>query len=300
MKNRNNLYLSTALAAQFLLISCAAFTIAFPYKASAPSTTNQLTTVVLPLIFKDFSHSQPAWWQPAPNTTWQWQLSDQPIDTSFNVDMYDIDLFENKAGVVDRLHSQGRKAICYISAGSWEDWRPDQHLFPSEVIGKVYSGWPDEKWLDIRRIDLLAPIMRARFDECKATGFDGIEPDNIDGYTNNTGFPLTYQDQLDYNMWLSQEAHARSLSIGLKNDGEQGDDLLPYFDWAMVEDCYSGDFCDEMVPFIQADKAVFAAEYTDEISVNKFLNQVCPSTVSTKFSFILKDRDLDAWVKFCP
>ena len=137
-------------------------------------------------------------------------------------------------------------------------------------------------------------------DLCKAKGFDGVEPDNIDGYTNDTGFPLTYQDQLDYNKWLAAEAHARGLSIGLKNDADQVGDLLPYFDWALTEDCYVDGFCDQVEPFINAGKAVFAAEYTDEISLNKFHNKVCPSAAASGFSFILKDRDLDAWVNFCP
>jgi hypothetical protein len=52
-----------------------------------------------------------------------------------------------------------------------------------------------EKWLDIRRIDLLAPILRARLDLCNVKGFDAIEPDNIEIYDNNTGFPLTYNVQ---------------------------------------------------------------------------------------------------------
>ena len=85
--------------------------------------------------------------------------------------MDDIDLFENSAAVVAALHARQRKVICYVSVGSWEEWRPDASGFPAEVIGKDYGGWPGEKWLDIRRIDLLAPLMRARLDECKAKGF---------------------------------------------------------------------------------------------------------------------------------
>jgi len=159
-------------------------------------------------------------WRPALNSTWQWQLSPS-IDDSFDVDMYDIDLFDNDASVVAALHAQGRKVVCYISVGSWEEWRPDKDHFPATIIGNDYDGWPGEKWLDIRQIELLAPIMRARLDACQSKGFDGIEPDNIDSYTNETGFPLTYQDQLNYNIWLAEEAHTRGLSIGLKNDGEQ-------------------------------------------------------------------------------
>lgn len=33
-----------------------------------------------------------AWWEPPVNTTWQWQLQFQ-VNTSFQVDMYDVDLF---------------------------------------------------------------------------------------------------------------------------------------------------------------------------------------------------------------
>ncbi|MFN4218582.1 MAG: endo alpha-1,4 polygalactosaminidase, partial [Candidatus Bipolaricaulia bacterium] len=187
------------------------------------------------LIVHSISLAQGGFWTPTPGTTWQIQFTGLPVDQSFNVQVYDIDLFDNDASVVAALHAQGRKVICYINAGAWEAWRPDADQFPPEVLGNDYAGWPGEKWLDIRRIDLLAPIMRARLDLCKAKGFDGVDPDNLDGYQNNTGFPLTYQDQLTYNIWLANEAHARGLSIGLKNDPDQVSDLLPYFEWAVVE-----------------------------------------------------------------
>ncbi len=256
--------------------------------------------VCLPAIYRNATGAPADWWRPPVNTTWQWQLTGLPIDRSFDVEMYDIDLFDNDAGTVAALHAQGRKVICYISVGSWEDWRPDADRFPPSVLGNDYEGWPGEKWLDIRQIDLLAPIIRARFDQCKAKGFDGIEPDNIDGYTNDTGFPLTYQDQLTYNIWLANEAHARGLSIGLKNDEDQAADLLPYFDWAMTEDCFVQGWCSEVTPFVAAGKAVFAAEYTDELTLNQFLNQVCPQAGEMGFSAILKHRGLDAWRQACP
>jgi hypothetical protein len=214
--------------------------------------------------------------------------------------MYDIDLFDSDASAVAALHAQGRKVVCYISVGSWEDWRSDKDQFPAAVIGRDYGGWPGEKWLDIRQIDLLAPIMRARLDECKARGFDGIEPDNIDGYTNDTDFPLTYEDQLKYNIWLANEAHARGLSIGLKNDPDQVADLLPYFDWALTEDCFAEGWCEEMLPFVAAGKPVFAAEYTDQITSDQFFNQICPRVNAMNFDAILKNRDLDTWRQACP
>jgi hypothetical protein len=213
------------------------------------------------------------------------------------VAVYDVDLFETEASVIADLHAQGKKVICYLSAGSWEEWRPDASQFPPAVLGNEYDGWPGEKWLDIRQIDLLAPLMRARLDLCRDKGFDAVEPDNIDGYTNDTGFPLTYDDQLVYNIWLAQEAHARGLAIGLKNDGEQVNDLLPYFDWALTEDCFDQEWCEEMAPFIATGKPVFAAEYTDTgITTGDF----CPQAMALGFSAILKHRDLNAWVEMCP
>ncbi len=276
-----------------LLVSCALLPSAIGRGQVGPAW------LYLPLVLKNASQAAPGWWQPPLHATWQWQL-DTPVDQTFDVDIYDIDLFENEASVVAALHAQGRKVICYLSAGSWEDWRSDKDQFPPSVLGKDYEGWPGEKWLDIRQIDLLAPIMEARLDQCRDKGFDAIEPDNIEGYTNDTGFPLTYQDQLNYNIWLANAAHARGLSIGLKNDPDQAADLLPYYDWVLTEDCYVYDWCPSMLPFVSAGKPVFAAEYSDEMSQSQFLDQVCPAMQNWNFNPIFKNRDLDAWLLACP
>ncbi len=257
--------------------------------------TDQTSVVHLPEVTRQATVS-PVIWQPALATSWQWQLDGIPADQSYDVQMVDIDLFENGADVVTALHAQGRKVVCYVSVGSWEDWRPDSDQFSAEVIGKDYEGWEGEKWLDIRRIDLLSPILRARFDLCAEKGFDGLEPDNIDGYTSDTGFPLTAEDQLAFNIWLANEAHARGLSIGLKNDGDQAEALLPYFDWALTEDCVADNWCDQMTPFVEAGKPVFAAEYTDRF---QSLDQFCPQLNALNFNGIFKNRDLDAWMQAC-
>jgi hypothetical protein len=238
----------------------------------------------------------PQFWKPPVGASWQWQLSG-PIDTSVNASIFDLDMFETSAATVAGLHNQGKKVICYISVGSWEGWRPDAGQFPPEVLGTDYDGWPGEKWLDIRRIDLLAPILRARLDLCAEKGFDGIEPDNIEGYTNNTGFPLTYQDQLVFNIWLAKEAHARGLSIGLKNDSGQVADLLTYYDWALTEECFDQGWCSDMSPFITAGKPVFAAEYTE---TGIILDDFCPQAATLKFSAILKHLNLNAYREVCP
>ena len=253
-------------------------------------TTDLTPTVYLPIVIKF------GIWRPAPNTSWQLQFSDPPIDQSVNVAMYDIDLFDTDTSTVAALHAQGRKVVCYINVGAWENWRTDASAFPSAALGKDYAGWPGEKWLDIRRIDLLGPIMRNRFDVCKAKGFDAIDPDNVNGYTNDTGFPLTYQDQITYNIWIANEAHVRGLSIGLKNDSDQIADLLPSFDWTVTEDCFAQGWCDQVIPFITAGKAVFAIEYTD---AGMTTDQFCPQANAMNFNAILKHRNLDAWRQAC-
>ena len=235
-------------------------------------------------------------WTPAVGNSIQIQYTGT-LDTTKNVDIYNLDMFDTSAAQVSALHAQGRDVMCYISAGSWENWRPDAAQFPAVVLGNNYTGWAGERWLDIRRIDLLAPILRARLDLCKSKGFDGVDPDNINGYLNPTGFPLTAQDQLTFNIWLANEAHARGLSIGLKNDSEQLADLLPYFDWGLTEDCYDQGWCADLSPFIAAGKPVFAVEYTDTgINFNAF----CQQASTLGLSGILKNRDLDAYLQTCP
>jgi hypothetical protein len=58
----------------------------------------------------------------------------------------------------------------------------------------------------------------------------------------------SYQHQLDYNIWLANEARARGLSIRLKNDDEQVTDLLPILDWALTEDCFAQGWCVGTLP----------------------------------------------------
>lgn len=281
------------LDASLLLAACANV----PARETTAPLSAAIQTESTPPSPQDGDVSSAGWWRPVVGATWQWQLQDTPVDRSFDVDVYDIDLFESGAADVAILHGEGRRVVCYISAGSWEEWRPDADQFLPELLGNDYEGWPGERWLDIRQIDRLAPVLRARLDQCKEKGFDAVEPDNIDGYSNDTGFPLTADDQLRFNRWLAGEAHARGLSIGLKNDPEQAAALEPAFDWAMTEDCFAEGWCEEMLPFIRAGKPVFAAEYTD---TGVALDEICPEADELRFSVIMKNRELDAERARCP
>ena len=85
--------------------------------------------------------------------------------------------------------------------------------------------------------DVLAPIIEARLDLCRAKGFDSADADNLDGYANTTGFPLTADDQLAFNVFVANAANARGLSIALKNDLGQIPQLVAYYDWSLNEQC---------------------------------------------------------------
>lgn len=229
---------------------------------------------------------------PAPGTSWQWQLSGY-VDTSIDAQMYDIDLYETPSSIIDTLHRKDIVVICYFSAGTWEDWRDDRGRFPKSVRGQSLEDWPNEKWLDIRQLEILAPVINARLDLAVKKACDGVEPDNVDGYVNDSGFPLTYNDQLRFNRWLAQQAHARGLSIGLKNDLAQIKDLVNDFDWALNEQCFQYHECQTLLPFIQAGKAVFGVEY--EGNPDSF----CPRANAMNLDWLLKNMELTSQRRAC-
>jgi hypothetical protein len=197
---------------------------------------------------------------PASGTTWQWQLT-TPVDLSVPAEVYDIDGFDNSAAVVSRLHRLGRHVICYLDVGAYEDYRPDAKRFPAAAIGKADIPWEGERWLDVRRLDVLLPIMRDRIAMCARKGFDAVELDEVDGYANDTGFPLSAGDQLAYNRALAREVRRQGMSVALKNDVEQIPQLLGSFDFSIDEQCATYHECATLLPFVRRDSAVFHVEY---------------------------------------
>lgn len=203
--------------------------------------------------------------------------------------MYMLDMFGTDASVISALHARGVKVICYIDGGSWESYTPDAASFPASILGKVVGGWPQERFLDIRSKDLLWPLMRARLDLAKQKGCDGLYHDWADSYQNDTGFPLTAQDQLTYNRFWVAEAHARNLSVGLINDLLQIKDLVSEYDWAINESCSVYNECYYMDPFIAAGKPVFSLNYQGDTTT------VCSQLNARNFDAIFKQVDLGAY-----
>jgi hypothetical protein len=261
----------------------------------SPQTATAVPTTAGPTAALTETIASSTWWQPESGATWQIQFNGK-IDTTLEVDIYDLDLFDTSAETVAALHADGKRVICYLNAGAWEDWRPDADTFPAEVLGNDYEGWPGERWLDISNLEALAPIMLARLDLCAAKGFDGVDPDNLDGFTNDTGFELSGEDALGYTQWLAEEAHSRGLAIGLKNAPENASELEPHFDWVITESCFVYGWCADMLPFIEAGKPVFAIEY---VEMGMSTASFCAEAIDLGFSAILKNRNLDAWIASC-
>ena len=228
-------------------------------------------------------------WYPNLISRWQYQL--QPvkgfaatggIDVAISTtpftggaaahpDVFDIDLYVDSSvagnvttpntAAVNAIHAIGARAICYLDAGTWENWRTDAGQFPASLLG-MNNGWPGERWLDIRQTGQLLPLMEARVQACAQAGFDGVEWDNVDGYANRTGFPLSPSDQITYDTDLAGLAHTYGLTVALKNDVGQLADLAPSFDYAVNEQCQQYRECGGYTTsFINAGKAVFQVEY---------------------------------------
>ncbi len=246
-----------------------------------------------------------SWWIPTRDESWQIQLyakSVDDLDLDVNADIYVIDVFnygqETARSIIRELHRKGRKVVCYFSAGTYEEWRSDAYKFLAspEVLGNRLQNWPGERWLDIRRLDVIGPIMSARLDHLRDVGCDGVDPDNVDGYNNQHGFtnpPLSSTDQLRYNRWLAREAHKRGLGIGLKNALALIPELVADYDWAINESCYLYSECDRLTPFVAQGKPVLHIEY--EYPARTF----CSYTTALGFYSQRKDKKLTAWKENC-
>ncbi|WP_416208449.1 endo alpha-1,4 polygalactosaminidase [Chloroflexus sp.] len=211
------------------------------------------------------------------------------LDLSVDVQVFNLDLWDTTPGIIQELRERDIFVMCYFNAGAYEEWRPDASTFVPVVLGKDLAGWPGERWLDIRRIDILGPIMTSRLDLAVEKGCHGVDPDNVNGYTNDTGFALTAEDQLAYNRFLAFAAHERGLAIGLKNDIEQIPELVDDFDWMINESCFRYQECTALLPFKEAGKPVFVIEY------DQAPEYICPQSQQMGFNTLIKHRELDAY-----
>lgn len=282
-------------------------TVGRPTGSSNDDDSSPATSSATPNAGSNDSNVPAAVWKPTSGLSWQLYLKGTIDGTNNNgIDVWDIDMFDNEASTIKALQDQGSKVVCYFSAGSYEDWRPDKDDFQPSDLGGDLDGWPGEKWLNINS-ENVHKIMEARLDIAKQKGCDAVDPDNVDGFNNDeNGLGLTAQDSVDYMAFLAAAAHDRNLAIGLKNAGAIIPDVLNQMQFSVNEQCLQYDECDVFRPFIEQDKPVFHVEYpkgddtnnNDSVSSSKFTD-ICDSSSAQGFSTIIKNMDLDRWIEEC-
>jgi hypothetical protein len=225
------------------------------------------------------------------SATWDVVLARVP-SAPRSVSVEEIDGFDASASDVARLRARHVVAVCYLSAGTWESWRPDASRYPRALLGASDAGWAGERWLDVRHFttsSALYRIIARRVDMCRAKGFGAVDFDNVDGFTNHTGFPLTGAEQAAFNEGLATLAHRAGLLVFLKNDVNQIQLLAPYFDGAVGEECHVYHECGLYAPFERLAKPVLDIEYTASPTM-------CAYDEAHHLFGVLLDRALDGRV----
>ena len=231
---------------------------------------------------------------PGPDTTWQIQLTGT-IDTSFDVDLYEVDLFALDATTAKRLHDRGRMVACYVSVGTAEPYRADYASFPASAVGNALVDYPEEHWLDSRNPEVRS-LMAARLQLAQVSGCDGVELSSLQAHSEDSGFALTRADDLDYARWLLAESHQGGLSAGVSTSEDLVTSLATEADWGVTAECLSNDDCQAWQPFSAANKAVFVVEYGS----NSDAPALCSEAARLGYSLVIKRRGLDAFRAGCP
>ncbi|MEN9464522.1 MAG: hypothetical protein RL217_703 [Pseudomonadota bacterium] len=270
----------------YLLTACGGASV--PEQKDEPTSPEKPTTP---------STKPPAEHKISSNTSWFLQLQGT-IDLTKPVELYEVDLFDTAQADITGLKNRGVQVICYFSAGSYENWRDDKNAFHSADFGKDLDGWAGENLLDIRS-ENVRTIMKKRIEIAKEKGCTGVDPDNVDGYSNNTGFPLTARDQLNYNRFLADTAHKNNLVIALKNDLNQIQELEPYFDLSVNEQCQFYDECHLLKPFKDSNKLIINIEYEDSF-LNSETNkaQLCSTAINNGLKTKVLNLDLSGVERF--
>jgi Glycoside-hydrolase family GH114 len=191
---------------------------------------------------------------------WDWQIGRvAPLERTGSraVDLYDLDGFLTTPAQVRAVETswpastlRHPRTICYLDL-AWEDYRPDASppaaggTFPAAVLGDIYYGYPQERWVDLRQLDALEPMLRARIGMCARKGFDAVELDDIDSFDppGETGFRLTPGDLQNFLAYAFNEIHRDGMTGLWKNSPLLSSWGRRYADGAVVEECYLNHGC---------------------------------------------------------
>ncbi|WVQ73304.1 hypothetical protein IAR50_002872 [Cryptococcus sp. DSM 104548] len=230
-------------------------------------------------------------------------------------EVYIVDAEGTSAETIAQYKANGKTVICYFSAGSWEPGRSDASSFDASCVcgsGQTFTndgcssndnklnGW-DEWWLDIHSDSCktnVESVMTTRIENAAAKGCDGIDPDNVDSFSNeDQQHGNTAQDEVDYLLWLASSAKANNMLIDLKNAGsllvdENGQatvwqsEIVNAFDFSVVESCHEYNECDIYDSFLAAGKPEFQIEYGSTTT--------CPSLSDGQHLLVYSENDLDS------
>ena len=175
----------------------------------------------------------------------------------------DFDGFDNSAATVARFHALAASARSVTSTSApGRTGAPTPTGFRASVLGRG-NGWPGERWLDIRRLSVLEPIMIAALSDVpEPRASTPSSPTTSTAGRTAPVFHLTAHEQLVYDEWVAQRPSTRSgMAVFQKGDPDQAARLEPYFDGALDEQCHQYDECYLLSPYLRAGKPVLDAEY---------------------------------------
>jgi Glycoside-hydrolase family GH114 len=240
--------------------------------------------------------AQAAWRPGLAERSFDIQLS-VPLNLVRPADILALDLFTTPPERTAALRAHGVAIVCHVSAGRWQNWRPDAKSLSDTALGRSPSGWPGERWFDIRH-PALRPVLEQRLDLCRDHGFDGVLLADLDGYTKVSGFPLTPADQLAFNLWLADAAHRRGLAVGLVDNLGQAGELADRFDFLVASDCLVAGDCAAALAFSRAGKPVYLVAYTNVV---RHMDLLCTEAAALGISLIFKTRTMNGKLhRRCP
>ncbi len=227
-------------------------------------------------------------WAPGPGVRWQIQLAGPLVTTDATV--YDLDPYTTAEETVTDLHRDGAMVMCHLDVGVADGTLPDAARLTGPVLAARAGA--TGRWLDIRRWDLIAPVLSDRIGLCRMKGFDAVDADHADGYAHPTGLPLTHAQQRAYDIRVARLAHAAGLAVGERTGPALAGALRPYLDFAVVAGCQAAGDCAAWFGYIDRGKAVFDVETTGNVAA-------CGRARAYGFTAALQSPDLGTSVLPC-
>eukprot|EP00835_Amoeboradix_gromovi_P005216 NODE_470_length_8086_cov_0.567422.p4 type:complete len:262 gc:universal NODE_470_length_8086_cov_0.567422:1706-2491(+) len=229
------------------------------------------------------------YWHPYPKAAFHIQLTGA-VKTDLPAKVYILDGLTTPKDVIDTLHAAKKTVICQISIGTVKKGTVDYQVLTEKMIGlESPSG---SYYADIRSTTVMM-VMENRLDEMAAKNCDAVDATDVESWKLDTGYPIGKEDQLRYNIWMSNKAHEKGLSIGLHGDEDQIVDLVDFFDFAVNYECYTKNECEKYFPFIDSSKAAFIVEY----KASK--DDVCPYANEMELSVDLKTSSMGPEYQAC-